>query len=201
MAYEVSSGNYFTVARNYNVAEFSVSLWVYRTTSGVQRSVAGLWQDTGSLYQWLINQNTSNQITWTIHDGANRDVTGAVISLNVWTHIAMVKSTTNLYGYINGTRYGPTASTSSITSRASSFGIGARQNGTVPYVGNLAEFATWTRALTDAEVTSLSKGFKPIRVPTPEIYIPLVRDTTDIRSGYTVTQVGTPVVQPHPRVY
>jgi hypothetical protein len=203
MAYGTFSGsNYFTVARNYNILEFSASAWIYPGATGVSRGIAGMWQDLNTYYQWYIFLYSDNKLGFITKDTINRNVdTGVVVAANTWSHVALVKTSTNMYGYLNGTQYGPTATTTAMASQPSSFGIGARQNGTNPFDGSVAELATWTRSLSASEVASLAAGFKPNRVSTPDIYIPLVRDAIDIRSSYTVTKTGSPSVENHPRVY
>ncbi len=202
MAYGTfSASNYFSVARNYNILEFSASLWIYPGATGTTRSIFGMWQDLNAYFQWLIYMDSTNKVEFISRDSTNRNVSGVTVSANTWAHVALVKTSTNMYGYVNGTRYGPAATTTALASHPSSFGIGARQNGTQPFNGSVAEAATWTRSLSDAEVASLADGFKASRIPTPDIYIPLVRDTTDIRNSYTVTKNGSPSVENHPRVY
>jgi hypothetical protein len=202
MAYGTfSASNYFSVARNYNILEFSASAWIYPGATGTQRAIAGMWQDLNTYYQWYMYVGSDNKVAFITRDSINRDVIGVIVSANTWSHVALVKTSTNMYGYVNGTRYGPVATTTAMASHPSSFGIGARQNGTLPSNGSVAELATWTRSLSDAEVASLADGFKASRIPTPDIYIPLVRDATDIRNSYTVTKTGSPSVENHPRVY
>lgn len=201
MAYGFTTNNWFTVNRNYNIAEFSVSLWAYIPNGSVVRTFAGLWQDSGSLLQWQVAINGSNQPVFFVYGPGFSGGTATSISTGNWYNLVMVKTGASLYGYVNNTKNTFTGQNSAMTSRAISFGIGARPDGTNTASSDIAEFATWTRALTDAEVASLAKGFKPIRVPKPEIYIPLIRNKVDLSSAYAVTDNGSPTVANHPRVY
>jgi hypothetical protein len=64
---------------------------------------------------------------------------GAAISLNTWTHIAMVSEGSTVKLYINGTQSGSTANYSTVTASAATTRIGAYQNSggsaTLPYTG------------------------------------------------------------------
>jgi hypothetical protein len=203
MAYETSSGNYFTYTRNYNISEFTAAIWIY-PTSAVDTTPCGLWEGAGTQLQWLIQRNSTGTLTVAVHVNvpavtiANSTGTTA---LDTWSHVALVKTSSNIQCYINGSLDGQASISGSMLSRTVASGIGARQAGTQPFIGKLGEFATWTRALSAAEMASLADGFKPPRIPTPDIYYPLVREKTDIRNNYTLTTVGSPSVATHTRVY
>jgi hypothetical protein len=69
--------------------------------------------------------------------------------------------------------------------------------------GQYAEVALWNVALTDADMASLSKGFKPYRVRPQHLvfYAPLVREIIDPRGGRTINAINAVTIEPHPRVY
>lgn len=202
MAYGTSSGNYFRYTRNYNVAAFTASIWVDPNAVNINQTICGLWEDSGTVHQWLLAINTSAKVVGAAYDGNFRVATAATsISASAWTHVALVYNSSNILVYLNGVQDASASGGSSLTSRTAETGIGARQAGNDPFGGNLAEFATWTRALSAAEIASLADGFKPSRIPTPDIYYPLVREKIDVRNKYTLTTVGSPSVATHTRVY
>jgi hypothetical protein len=202
MAYGTSSSNYFTYTRNYNVPAFTVSIWAYPNAVNVNQTMCGLWEDAGLVYQWLLAINTTAKVVGAVNDGSFRVPTAATnISASAWTHVALVYNSSNTLLYLNGVQDASASGGSGLTSRTAATGIGARQAGSEAFGGNLAEFATWTRALSAAEIASLADGFKPSRIPAPDIYYPLVREKIDVRNKYTLTTVGSPTVQPHPRIY
>ena len=84
-----------------------------------------------------------------------------------------------------------------------SIGAGVRQTVSGPLNGRAAEVAIWNVALTDAEMSTLAKGFKPTRVRPQSLvfYAPLVRDLQDLRGALTITNNNTATVADHPRVY
>jgi hypothetical protein len=69
--------------------------------------------------------------------------------------------------------------------------------------GKASECALWAAALTDAEIVSLAKGFKPTRIRPQSLvfYAPLVRNLQDLRGALAITNVNTATVADHPRVY
>jgi hypothetical protein len=69
--------------------------------------------------------------------------------------------------------------------------------------GRLAEAGIWNAALTDDEVASLAKGFKPYRVRPQSLvfYVPLVRNISDLRNRVSLTNNNAATVAAHPRVY
>lgn len=202
MAYGTSSGNRFTYTRNYNVPAFTVSVWAYPNSVTVAQAICGCWEDAGSIHQWILGIDAASVASGAVYDGSYRIPVGTTsLATSVWTHFALVYNSSNTLLYLNGVQDASAAGGGGLTSRTAATGIGARQAGNAPFSGNVAEFATWTRALSAAEIASLADGFKPSRIPTPDIYYPLVRDKIDVRNNYTLTTVGSPTVQPHPRVY
>lgn len=203
MAYQTSTGNYFTYTRNYNISEFTAAIWIY-PTSAVDGTPCGLWEDAGTTLQWLIGRGSNAKMIVAVHVNTSAVTVASstgTTALNTWSHVGLVKTSSGIQCYINGAIDGTASISGQMIPRTAATGIGARQLGNVPFLGNLAEFATWTRALSSAEMASLADGFKPSRIPTPDIYYPLVREKIDVRNKYTLTTVGSPTVQPHPRVY
>lgn len=68
---------------------------------------------------------------------------------------------------------------------------------------DIANVSIWSAALTDAEITSLAKGFKPTRIRPQSLvfYAPLLRNLQDLRAGLALTPQNSPTVADHPRVY
>ena len=66
-----------------------------------------------------------------------------------------------------------------------------------------ADAALWNAFLTDDEITSLSKGFKPYRIRPQSLvfYAPLIRNLQDTKGGLALTNNNTATVTDHPRVY
>ncbi len=204
MAYQTSSGNYFNYTRNYNVSALTVSIWIYPTSLGsVEVSPCGLWEDSGLIYQWLISINASSKLLAAVSSGPTNFPVFATASTvaNAWTHAAFVYGSSNIKLYQDGSEVASGVAPATMVSRTQATGIGARHGGSRPFPGYVAEFATWTSALSAGEVASLAKGFKASRINKPDIYIPFIREKIDVANAYAITTTGSPTVQPHPRVY
>ena len=121
-----------------------------------------------------------------------------------WNALGLYVSTTSRTAYTNTTA-GVEATGSRNVTGVNSLSIGRRGDGIGnAFTGKLAEFAIWNAALTDAEINSLAKGFKPPRIRPQSLlyYVPLVRNVQEVRSGITFTaSANAPVVFAHPRVY
>lgn len=69
--------------------------------------------------------------------------------------------------------------------------------------GRNAEVAIWSVSLTGAEISSLSKGFKPYRIRPQSLvfYAPLIRNLQDTKGALAITNNNSAPVANHPRVY
>jgi hypothetical protein len=203
MARGTSTGNYYTVAKTYSGATaFSVSMWIYYSTDADQ-TMAGLWEDSGGVQQWLLAKNSSNQLGGIIFDNSARVAVGGTITKNAWQHVAFTFASSDLVrAFINGSQVATSAvGGGGLATRTASFGVGARQAGNGAFAGSVAEMAIWTSRLTAAQIDSLSKGFSPPKVLKPDFYAPIIREMIDVTNKYAVTTVGTPTAESHPRIY
>jgi hypothetical protein len=124
---------------------------------------------------------------------------------NVVQHAAAVfSSSSSRKIYLNGANDAE-STTSIATSGLNQISIGARFFNSYGnfLAGNAAEAAIWNAALTDAEVASLAKGFKPTRIRPQSLvfYAPLIRNLQDTRGGLAITNNNSATVAEHPRVY
>ena len=82
--------------------------------------------------------------------------------------------------------------------------IGARYNSSWGLYadGRISEAAIWNAVLTDDEIVSLAKGFKPARIRPQSLvfYAPLLRNLQDLK-GLALTNNNGATVADHPRVY
>lgn len=144
---------------------------------------------------------------WAFTYGANTPSIAATSSnypASEWFSSAGVfASTNNRKAYLNGGSVG-TNTDEQTTKGIDKLRIGAwRKLGEHPNYGRIAEVALWSVALTDAEVASLAKGFKPTRIRPQSLvfYAPLLRNLQDLRQRLALTAVNSPTVATHPRVY
>jgi hypothetical protein len=127
-------------------------------------------------------------------------IAGALAQNTWYATTAVEESTASRYVFADTTK--STQNTTSLTyptiNRLSIGAIGANA-----WNGLLAEIAVWDVALTDDEITSLARGFKPsrIRPQNLQFYAPIVRGLQDVRGGRAITNNGSVPVADHPRVY
>ncbi len=139
-------------------------------------------------------------------DGGNTTSTDTTTgySANVWQHAAATGlSASNRAVYLNGGSKATSAVSRGMTG-LDCLTLGARRSGgviTAFYVGQLAEAAVWSLALSDDEILQLSRGVAPesIRPNSLRFYAPLVRDIKDVY-GAPFTINGTSVAE-HPRIF
>jgi hypothetical protein len=131
--------------------------------------------------------------------------TSSGFSSSTWTHAGVISSAINSRAaYINGGSKGTNSGSSTpLDLNVTSIGRLWRPSTNAYTDGRIAEAAIWNAALTDAEVASLAKGFKPYRVRPQSLvfYVPLVRNIADLRKGVALTNNNTATVANHPRVY
>lgn len=204
MARGTSSGNRYTVAKSYSgETALTAAAWIYYSTS-TDGSIAGLWEDSGNTWQWLLQKSSGNAAVVAIADGPTvRSASGGTFTQNSWQHIALTFSSTDLLrAFVNGSQVATGAvGGTALATKTASFGIGARQAGNVAFAGRIAEFAVWTSRLSADQIAALAKGFAPPKVLKPDCYIPMVRDVVDLANKYAITATGSPTVENHPRIY
>lgn len=158
------SGQYcFTVpySANLNPANFSVALWLrVEGGAGSYRSAISSRNVSGSnCYGYIIYANSSNKLEFWMGDStAFKKVTGPSYTLNAWHHCTATYNGTNMYFYVDGTKYGPTAATLSANTTRE-LRIAAGQNeGAINYEfnGPIDDVRIYNRALTETEASKLA---------------------------------------------
>jgi hypothetical protein len=121
---------------------------------------------------------------------------------NTWHHCAGIwPSNSSRTSYLDGVA--STAATLTINTSPQVIYVGAFDNSSDRFAGQLAEVGIWNAALTAAEIASLAKGMTcdKIRPQSLVFYAPLVRDLIDQKGGLTITNNNGATVATHPRVY
>jgi hypothetical protein len=135
--------------------------------------------------------------------GATIGQTEVNSSLNAQAAAGVFDSTTSRVAYFNATASAVNTTSVSPTGM-DNVNIGTRWYSTLAgyFPGLISEAAIWNVALTQAEITSLSKGFKPTRIRPQNLvfYAPLVRGLQNLKGG-VLTNNNTATVANHPRVY
>ncbi len=172
---------------------------VYVGNSGSNRNWFGCYLNGGSASDFV---GADHADSGTVSEA----LTTTGFSTSVWQSAMGVFASTVLRDvYINGGSTGQNTTSRSAPSGLNNIGVGIlkRSTNTNLFSGDLAELAIWSVAdLTSAEIQSLN-SFKPSRIRPQSliVYLPIVRNIQDLRSGTAFSAVNSPTVANHPRVY
>jgi len=141
------TGDYLTVphspALDLNSDRWTVEAWVNTTATTTEMGVIG--KRPGGAYGWFIairNQRlyflgSSNNTGWTLNSGTVDGVTP--ITPGWWTHIAVVKNGTTVYGFVNGKLDQTYTGIANIATNAANLIIGANSaTAESPYTGYIS---------------------------------------------------------------
>ncbi len=141
---------------NFGTSNYSIEFWVKKTASGRYPVISKRTTCNNEVF-WQVTINSSNFVEF--EEGINYHslTSTSTITLNTWTHIAVVRQGTNKSIYINGVLSGSTstapANNHSSNTTAIRFGRDAC-SGTFAdwFKGELDEVRIWTKALTSTEI-------------------------------------------------
>jgi hypothetical protein len=115
-AYLDGSGDYLTISNpasllTFGTGDFTIECFVYPTVASSASYVCWIYGTTNVINAIIINSNTG-AVTFRLR-GTNlseTDVTSSsgLLRVGEWTHLALVRTGTNFYGYVNGTRFSTT---------------------------------------------------------------------------------------------
>ena len=186
------SGQYLTTASSGTATgNFTYEAWVYPTASAVGIVIAVGSEATGRALMYV---NASQQLVFDVF-AVGTFTLGGTVTLNQWSHIALVRSGTTVRGYVNGTVLGTTATYASTSGNANGFAIAASKtgvslfagfisnarvvNGTAVYTSNFTPSTTPLTAITNTSLlTCQSNRF---------------RDNSS--NNFAITVTGAPSVQ------
>ena len=121
-----TNGNYFLSPYNqpnfvFGTGNFTVEAWLYPTafTNNANSPFGYGVNGGGGATWWNLEFNTSGTAIW-IDNDALRLTASSNLSLNTWTHVAVVRTNTAVTLYYNGVSVGTTATISNITGSATS---------------------------------------------------------------------------------
>lgn len=199
----------------YFTSDNTVATTVPLTLSMWKRSSSTAAQSTAMMIE--LSNGTNNQRYTLVQEifGGNQDIlaysngTGggansslvAPVSTN-WQHICAVFSSSSYrISYLNGVA-GTANTTNVITSGINKIFIGSRSDQAFTFGGNIAEVAVYNAALTQEEITMLSKGISPelVRPANLKIYCPLIRNINATFGGFNLSAPSTVYPSEHPRM-
>jgi len=90
----------------FGTGDFTVECWVYRDATGATHTLMSKGSNTGPT-GWVFQINSSNQLLW-ISGGSTLKTSTTAIAATTWTYVAVTRSGTTCYMFINGTQEGST---------------------------------------------------------------------------------------------
>ena len=143
------TGDYLTApdsdAWSFGTGNFTVEGWVYPAASPNQPIIVGQWSGSGgsTTLSWVLllsNDGNRNLRFATSSDGASvlfDLVSSSPLTLNAWSHVAVVRNGNTFQLYLNGTAAtgGSTTSSSSLFNANNALSVGSSSAGTQPFNG------------------------------------------------------------------
>jgi len=195
MAAGVSTTDYFTFTPNVSSEPLTISCWLYAATLN-NRTILSVFN--GANYHRLMYLTTAGTaLARSRAGGTFASAQQAGLTAAAWHHVVGVwTSSTSRQVFIDGS--GGAVDTTSKT-------VGSVTSGDVATVINgghtIADVSIWDVALTQDEITSLSKGFSGslIRPASLQFHAPLIRNRLNV-AGQSVSESGTITVEDHPPI-
>ncbi|MDE8535474.1 LamG domain-containing protein, partial [Staphylococcus aureus] len=203
-----SSSQYMTVnSAPVTAAPFTVSCWFKPTAFAANARFVSIGDVDVTNEQWSLGCNTLGRVRWGAQTSAGEafaTYTGAAMSVGTWYHCAGVEaSATSRLAYLDAAS--ATNTTSRAPAGADSLFIGAKAASTPSDFadGDIAEVGVWDVALTADEIAVLARGYSPLFVRPGNLifYMPLVRANVEMVGGLALSEVNTPTVSTHCRVF
>jgi hypothetical protein len=150
------TGNYLYSPSNsmlsFGTGDFTIEFWMYPTAAFSTTRVFSTY--TGGI---AIYPNNSGNIVVDAYGVATRVTTSSTVSINTWTHIAVVRSSGTTTVYINGISGGSGSDSSNYTNTGLYIGS---DNGTNGYTGYLDEIRIARYARYTANFTPKTSAFQ-----------------------------------------
>jgi hypothetical protein len=143
MSFPATNGNYAISPPNqpnllFGTGQFTIELWVYPTA--FTNTAAGIvgYGLSGGYVDWNLELNTSGTLLY-IDNDAGRVSASSNLSLNTWTHIAVVRTSTAVTVYFNGTSVATYSTINNISGSSTSarlyVGTGAQVPASRQFIG------------------------------------------------------------------
>lgn len=186
---------------------FTMACWAMPTSStGAIRALMSVNTSGSSDNVWLLAIDASdNVIARARTTTQTSSVTAGTVTNNAWNFCAAIYTSGTSRNAVLGATIATTDTVSKSPSGVNQTYIGRNAN-TANYMnGNIAEAAIWNVALTQNEITMLSKGVNPLNIRPASIvaYWPLIGRASpelDPVGGFNMTLNGSPPQAAHPPV-
>lgn len=136
-------------------ASFTLEAFIYPTGTGSEPTQGGIILNKENTYeiarfadgsiQFALSATGSGAWSWVN--------TGIITPLNTWSHIALVKSGTNVYTYLNGTlSFTYTSAPATMTGNTNNLWIAGRSSVSQFFNGKIDKLCIWNTALTPTDI-------------------------------------------------
>ncbi len=158
--------------------DFTVDFWMYATSS-VKSGSYGIGGNGGAANQWGLRTNSGNLQWYTNSSNITSFAWTSGVTNNTWVHVAFVRSSGTLTGYLNGTSIGSVSDSTNYSSTAASLYVGYNAISAEAFGGSgyIDEFRISNSA-------RWSSGFTPDTVPYT------ITNTISLNPGSWVTSVA-----------
>lgn len=187
---------------------FTMACWFYVDSLATGRTLLCFGPSGATATTQRIGLNSTSVFAQSENAGTAESASTTVApTTGVWAHAAGVfAGNTDRRAFLNGGSKGTNTVSVTFSTAINRTVIAQRlRSGTysLGMDGRIAECAIWNEALSDDDVYSLSRGYRPslIRPENLVLYVPLIRDVLDLSDGKTLTVTGTPAVIEHPKRY
>ena len=138
---------------------FTAECWIYPTSVTGSRHLFALGTETTGRYHLSLE---SGVVTGNFYGNVSTTFGGS-ISINTWTHIALVRSGSTITAYVNGTALGTTETNSSTINNTGQLTVGGDNSGSNAFVGyidevRISDTARYTGTFTTATTQFNSDG-------------------------------------------
>lgn len=155
------TGDFLSVADHadfeFGTGDFTIDFWMRpANTTASFYEVFGKRANTSSYGPYVIAQGGTSLVLFMSSSGASWDIASSVsmgtVAANTWYHVALVRSGSNIYRFLDGALIGTTSSSASLLDNAVDVRIGSSGGGTGGYPGHVDEIrvskgiARWTAA-------------------------------------------------------
>ena len=185
------ASNYLTVASNaafsFGTGDFTIEFWLFPTASFSTTRIMSTY--TGGI---AIYPNNSGNIIVDVYGVTTRVTTTSTVSINTWTHIAVVRSSGTTTVYLNGVSGGSGADATSYTNSGLYIGT---DNGTNSYTGYISNFRIVKG--TAVYTTNFTPSTTPLTAVFGTSFLTCQSNRFVDNSGTSIalTTAGTPSVQ------
>jgi hypothetical protein len=205
MAINCSAANLSFLSFNSPLSQgpLTISVWFKKTVTETSNLFV---MYSGDVRVALVTADDGRVILLEFDTASSTAGSTTTYALNSWNHVCgVIASSTSRTIYLNGggsfTNTGLRSATGMTSARVGSSHLGSGGGGSLN--GDVAELAIWNAALTQSEVSTLSKGIMSDRVRNENLifYSPLIRNLQDVKGALPITNNNGATVSIHPRIY